>query len=49
MSPSATPNSHPCQNEPTRSNSKEAIAHTAFDAALKPELHQVMEEELPRR
>ena len=43
-SPSATPNSYPYQNEPTWSKSEKAIARTAFDAALKRELHEVMEE-----
>jgi hypothetical protein len=43
-SPSATPNTYPYQNEPTWSKSEKAIARTAFDAALKRELHQVMQE-----
>ena len=43
-STSATPNTYPYQNEPTWSKSEKAIARTAFDAALKRELHQVMEE-----
>src|ERR1700733_7195157 len=41
-SPSATPNTYPYQNEPTWSKSKKAIARTAFDAALKRELQDVM-------
>ena len=41
-SPSANPNAYPYQNEPTRSKSEKAIARTAFDAALKRELQDVM-------
>ena len=41
---SATPNRYPYQNEPTWSKSEKVIARTAFDAALKRELHQVIEE-----
>src|SRR5229473_4589370 len=41
-SPSATPNAYPYQNEPTWSKSEKAIARTAFDAALKRELRDVM-------
>ena len=41
-SPSATPNMYPYQNEPTWSKSEKAIARTAFDAALKRELQDVM-------
>jgi Photoprotection regulator fluorescence recovery protein len=41
-SPSATPNTYPYQNEPTWSKSERAIARTAFDAALKRELQDVM-------
>jgi hypothetical protein len=41
-SPSATPNTYPYQNEPTWSKSEKAIARTAFDAALKRELKDVM-------
>src|SRR3984885_16206272 len=41
-SPSATPNTYPYQNEPTRPKSEKAIARTAFDAALKRELQDVM-------
>lgn len=40
--PSATPNTYPYQNEPTWSKSEKAIARTAFDAALKRELQDVM-------
>ena len=43
-SPSATQNTYPYQNEPTWSKSEKAIARTAFDAALKRELHQVIQE-----
>jgi hypothetical protein len=39
---SATPNTYPYQNEPTWSKSEKAIARTAFDAALKRELQDVM-------
>ena len=41
-SPSATPNTYPYQNEPMWSKSEKAIARTAFDAALKRELQEVM-------
>ena len=41
-SPSATPNTYPYQNEPPWSKSEKAIARTAFDAALKQELQDVM-------
>ena len=41
-SPSATQNRYPYQNEPTWSKSEKAIARTAFDAALKRELQDVM-------
>jgi hypothetical protein len=41
---SSTPNRNPYQNKPTWSKSEKAIARTAFDAALRRELHQVMEE-----
>jgi len=41
-SPSATPNTYSYQNEPTWSKSEKAIARTAFDAALKRELQDVM-------
>src|SRR6266851_1355047 len=43
-SPSATQDSYPYQNEPIWSRSEKAIARTAFDAALKRDLHEVMEE-----
>jgi Photoprotection regulator fluorescence recovery protein len=43
-SPSATQDSYPYQNEPIWSRSEKAIARTAFDVALKRELHEVMEE-----
>jgi hypothetical protein len=42
-SPSATPNTYPYQNEPTWSKSEKTIARTAFDAALKRELQDVMQ------
>ena len=41
-SPSATQNTYPYQNEPMWSKSEKAIARTAFDAALKRELQDVM-------
>jgi photoprotection regulator FRP-like protein len=41
-SPSGTQNTYPYQNEPTWSKSEKAIARTAFDAALKRELQDVM-------
>jgi len=41
-SPSATQSTYPCQNELTWSKSEKAIARTAFDAALKRELQDVM-------
>ena len=41
-SPSATQNTYPYQNEPTWSKSEKAIARTAFDAALKRELRDVI-------
>ena len=43
-SPSATQDSYPYQNEPIWSRSEKAVARTAFDAALKRDLHEVMEE-----
>jgi hypothetical protein len=43
-SPSATQDNYPYQNEPIWSRSEKAIARTAFDVALKRELHEVMEE-----
>jgi hypothetical protein len=42
--PSATPNRYPHQNEPMWSKSEKAIARTAFDAALKRELQEVIQE-----
>src|SRR3954462_11480817 len=42
--PAATPNHYPFQNEPIWSRSEKAIARKAFDAALKRELHEVMQE-----
>jgi hypothetical protein len=42
--PSATQNTYPHQNEPTWSKSEKAIARIAYDAALKRELHKVMQE-----
>ena len=41
-SPSATQDTYPYPNEPTWSRSEKAIARTAFDAALKRELQDVM-------
>ena len=41
---SATPDNYPYQNELTWSRSEKAIARKAFDAALKRELHEVMQE-----
>jgi hypothetical protein len=43
-SPSATQHTYPYQDEPIWSRSEKAIARTAFDAALKRELHEVMQE-----
>ena len=43
-SPSATPDRYPYQNEPIWSRSEKALARKAFDAALKRELHEVMQE-----
>ena len=43
-SPSASHERYPYQNEPTWSRSEKAIARTAFDAALKRELQEVLEE-----
>ena len=40
---SATRDSYPYQNEPIWSRSEKAIARTAFDAALGPELHEVIQ------
>src|ERR1700730_5447673 len=44
-STSATQDSYPYQNEPIWSRSEKAIARTAFDAALKRELQEVIQEE----
>ena len=41
---SATQSTYPYQNEPKWSRSEKAIARKAFDAALKRELHAVMQE-----
>ena len=43
-SPSGTQDSYPYQNEPMWSRSEKAIARKAFDAALKRELHEVIQE-----
>jgi len=43
-SPFATQNTYPYQNEPTWSKSEKAIARKAFDAALRREFHQVVQE-----
>ena len=43
-SQSATPEGYPYQNEPIWARSEKAIARKAFDAALKRELHEVMQE-----
>ena len=42
-STSATPNKYPHPNELTWSRSEKAIARAVFDAALKRELHEVMQ------
>jgi hypothetical protein len=42
--PSATQDSYPYQHDPIWSRSEKAVARTAFDAALKRELHEVMQE-----
>ena len=42
-SPSGRPNPYPYQNEPVWSRSEKLIARTAFDAALKRELQDVMQ------
>jgi Photoprotection regulator fluorescence recovery protein len=41
-SPSVNQNTYPWQNAPTWSKSEKAIARTAFDAALKRELQEVI-------
>ena len=43
-SPSAIQDSYPHQSEPIWSKSEKAVARTAFDAALKRELHELMQE-----
>jgi len=43
-SPSATQERYPYRNEPTWSRSEKAVTRRAFDAALKRELHEVMQE-----
>src|SRR5215472_12604239 len=43
-SPSATPKRYPYQNEPIWSRSERTIARKVFDAALKHELQEVMQE-----
>ena len=43
-SPSATQDRYPYQNEPTWSRSEKTVARAAFDAALKRELQEVMQE-----
>src|ERR1051325_7583738 len=44
MSSASTQNTHPHQSEPIWSRSEKAIARKAFDAALKRELHELMQE-----
>jgi hypothetical protein len=43
-SPSATQDSYPYQNEPIWSRSEKTVARAAFDAALKRELQEIMQE-----
>jgi hypothetical protein len=43
-SPSATQDRYPYQNEPIWSRSEKTVARAAFDAALKRELQEVMQE-----
>src|ERR1700751_6282164 len=43
-SPSVTQNSYPYQNEPIWSRSEKTVARAAFDAALKRELQEVVQE-----
>jgi len=43
-SPSVFPNTYPYQNEPIWSRSEKRIARTVFDAALKQELQEIMQE-----
>ena len=42
--PFGTVTTYPWQNEPIWSKSEKVIAHRVFDAALKRELHEVMQE-----
>src|SRR5215469_13004381 len=44
LSPPAKRGTYPYRNEPNWSRSEKAIARTAFDAALKRELREVMQE-----
>ena len=44
MNSPATPGTYPYPNEPTWSRSERTIARAVFDAALKRELHEVMQE-----
>lgn len=44
MSSASTQNTYPHQSEPIWSRSEKTIARKAFDAALKRELHEVMQE-----
>ena len=43
-SPSASQDSYPFQHEPSWSRSEKAVARTAFDAALKRELRELIQE-----
>jgi hypothetical protein len=43
-SPSATRDRYPYQNEPIWSRSEKTVARAAFDAALKRELREIMQE-----
>jgi len=43
-SPAATPDSYPYQSEPIGSRSEKTVARTAFDATLRRELQEVMQE-----
>ena len=43
-SPSVKPDRYPYQNEPTWSRSEKVLARKAFDAALGPELHEMIQE-----
>ena len=43
-SPSATQDRYPYQNEPIWSRSEKTVARAAFDAALKRELQEIMQE-----